>query len=61
MTDPGYHTCMPETTETVAYICECGKKWIVQKAELKDDHDWRCKCGRTVLVYHGAMFSTVRK
>lgn len=48
-------------TGTVAYMCECGKKWVIEKSALKHDSKWACKCGRTVVVHHGAIYTTAKK
>jgi len=58
--NPGerYHTIMPEKT---VYLCECGKKWVFEKAALKDNSTTQCKCGRTVIVHNGAVYSSARR
>jgi hypothetical protein len=54
-------TLMPEDSKAVPYLCECGKKWAIPKADLERDQTWECKCGRTIVVRGGAVFSTRRK
>jgi hypothetical protein len=54
---------MPENAKagTAAYLCECGRKWIFSKAELNTDSTKPCKCGRAIIVQHGAIYSTKKK
>jgi hypothetical protein len=51
---------MPEKTSdgTVAYSCECGKKWVFPKAEANTER--KCPCGRTIVVRHGFIFGYFR-
>jgi len=44
----------------VAYICECGKKWVFSKAAAATAKPMyrSCKCGRTVVVAKGLIYST---
>ena len=54
----GYHTLMPEKTNggTIAYSCECGKKWAFPKTEANAER--KCPCGRTIVVRRGFIFGT---
>jgi hypothetical protein len=55
-----YHIFMPDNVipAVVAYICECGKKWAFTRAEASKDSTVKCRCGRTIIVNHGTIFST---
>lgn len=61
--EKGYHTPMPENAKgrTVVYLCECGRKWRFSKAELGTDSTQQCKCGRTIVVSKGAIYSTRKR
>ncbi len=52
---------MPSDTGSIAYVCECGKKWVVEKAVLSSDGRWPCKCGRTIIVERGAIYGSRKK
>ena len=56
-----YHTSMPEKPAgaTIAYICECGKKWTFPKAEAarKEAAMRTCACGRTLVLQYGFIYS----
>jgi hypothetical protein len=45
-------------TGNIAYICECGKKWIFPKAAAATSKESQhpCKCGRIVVVKNGLIF-----
>ena len=47
---------MPESR--VAYQCECGKRWSLTTGEAGIDKKMKCKCGRTIVVYRGFIYST---
>lgn len=57
-----YPTFMPETAPRgdVAYICECGKKWVFTKAAATTVKPLRrpCQCGRIIVVAKGLVYST---
>jgi hypothetical protein len=42
----------------VAYQCECGKRWSLTAEKAGIDKERKCKCGRTVVVYRGFIYST---
>ncbi len=52
---------MPEIPSRghTAYVCECGKKWIFDKTTAAAVKPLRraCKCGRTVVVAKGLVYS----
>jgi hypothetical protein len=52
---------MPKNAKTHAYLCECGKKWTIPKADLLKDQTWECKCGGTIVVRGGAVFGMRKK
>ncbi len=52
-----YHTGM--SGKTVAYVCECGKKWVFEKDGR--DSAVQCKCGRSIVVKRDAVYSTKGK
>ncbi len=56
-----YDVLMPSDTGSIAYVCECGKKWVVEKAVLSSDGRWPCKCGRTIIVERGAIYGSRKK
>ena len=39
-------------------VCECGKKWRIEKSDLQTDQTWPCKCGRSIVIRGGAVYST---
>jgi hypothetical protein len=46
---------------TLAYLCECGKKWSIPKKNLsKGPSSFKCECGRTIVVEEGIMYSTTK-
>ena len=49
---------MAEAEKHALYVCECGKKWRVAKADLQTDQKWACSCGRTVVISGGAIYGT---
>ena len=53
---------MPETAPRgdIAYVCECGKKWVFTKAAAATVKPMLrpCKCGRTVVVAKGLIYGT---
>lgn len=53
-----YDIPMSPNSGAIVYACECGKKWVVDKSKLKNDTQWDCKCGRKIVTYRGAIFST---
>lgn len=50
-----YHTGM--SGKTVAYLCECGKKWVFEEQVLTGDHAVHCECGRTIVIHDGEIYS----
>ena len=52
------NTVMPQST--IAYLCECGKKWTFprREASAKDPSTVQCVCGRTITVRDGIVYST---
>jgi hypothetical protein len=61
--EKGYPTPVPENSKsvTVAYQCECGKKWAFKKSDIDEDSTRQCTCGRTIVVHKGAIYGTRRK
>jgi hypothetical protein len=61
--EKGYHTRMPENSKsgTLAYQCECGKKWAFSKSEINTASTRQCTCRRTIVVTMGAIYSTKKK
>jgi hypothetical protein len=53
---------MPESAPRgdTAYICECGRKWVFPKAAAATLKPLRrsCRCGRTIVVAKGLVYST---
>ena len=47
--------------KTVAYVCECGEKWVFEVDALKGDSTRRCKCGRTIVIHEGEIYSPTRE
>jgi hypothetical protein len=45
----------------IAYICECGRKWVLPSEELKNAGKWKCRCGRTIVVRAGTIYSVEEK
>ena len=45
----------------MAYICECGKKWVFMRNEIatKEEHTFSCACGRTIVTRGGIVYGTV--
>jgi hypothetical protein len=43
----------------MAYICECGKKWIFGRDEVdtEEAHTQACVCGRTIVIQRGVVYS----
>jgi hypothetical protein len=46
---------MPD--KRVVYECECGKRWSMTAEEAGIDRKMNCKCGRTIVVYRGFVYS----
>ena len=47
----------------MAYICECGEKWVFTRDEVdtKEAHTRACVCGRTIVIQRSRRaLSTVR-
>ena len=44
----------------IAYICECGEKWVFTRDEVdtKEAHNRACVCGRTIVIQRGVVYST---
>ena len=42
----------------VAYQCECGKHWSMAPAGADINKKLKCKCGRTIVVQDGFIYST---
>ena len=44
----------------MAYICECGEKWVFTRDEVdtKEAHTPACLCGRTIVIQRGVVYST---
>ena len=42
----------------VAYQCECGKHWSMTAADAGIPKKLKCKCGRTIVVENGFIYST---
>ncbi len=42
----------------MAYICECGKKWVFMRNEIatKEEHTLNCACGRTIVIQAGSVY-----
>ncbi len=50
---------MTETAEAkVVYRCECGKKWTFAQKDPATKRTSKCKCGRTIVVENGFIYST---
>ena len=45
---------------TIAYLCECGKKWIFPRKEGQGPSKVKCSCGRTILLRDGVVYSTAK-
>jgi hypothetical protein len=54
---------MPENSKAgaIAYQCECGKKWAFKKSDIDKDSKQQCTCGRAIVVYNNAIYSTRKK
>jgi hypothetical protein len=50
---------MPDksTPATIAYICECARKWALSSEKVKEPAKWKCRCGRLIVVQKGAIYS----
>jgi len=44
----------------MAYICECGEKWVFTRNEvdIKEARTLRCACGRTIVIQSGIVYGT---
>jgi predicted SprT family Zn-dependent metalloprotease len=44
----------------MAYICECGKKWVSMRNEIAttEEHIFSCDCGRTIVTRDGIVYGT---
>jgi hypothetical protein len=44
----------------MAYICECGKKWVSMRNEIAttEEHTFSCACGRTIVTHSGIVYGT---
>ena len=42
----------------LAYECECGKHWSMTAAEADISKKLKCKCGRTIVIQNGLVYST---
>jgi hypothetical protein len=42
----------------VAYQCECGKRWSMTAEDATINKTMKCKCGRTIVVHNGFIYST---
>jgi hypothetical protein len=41
----------------IAYVCECGKKWVFSKAVAAGKPAQHpCKCGRTIVVKNSLIY-----
>ena len=42
----------------MAYICECGKKWVFTRNEVdtKDARTLKCACGTTIVIQAGIVY-----
>jgi hypothetical protein len=47
---------MPENS--VAYQCECGKKWNFTAKQAATPASLKCKCGRNIVIQDGFIYST---
>ena len=47
-------------TGNIAYICECGKKWVFPKTVAASTQlaQHPCTCGRVVMVQNGLIYAT---
>jgi len=45
---------------TMAYICECGEKWVFTRDEVetKEARTLGCGCGRTIVIQGGVVYGT---
>ena len=50
----------PLSTRQVAYICECGEKWVFarDKVDTEEARTQACVCGRTIVIQRGVVYST---
>ena len=42
----------------VSYQCECGKHWSMAPEGADISKKLKCKCGRTIVVQNGFIYST---
>ena len=42
----------------MAYICECGKKWVFTRNEVdtNEARTLKCACGRTIVIQAGIVY-----
>lgn len=42
----------------MAYICECGEKWVFMRNEIAttEEHTFSCACGRTIVTRGGIVY-----
>ena len=50
---------MPDLLKPMAYICECGRKWVFSKADANTTQ--LCGCGRIVVVRDQSVYTQASK
>jgi hypothetical protein len=50
---------MPDQAKPLAYICECGRKWVFSKDDANTSR--LCGCGRIIVVRDQAVYTQASK